>query len=805
MRFKKTLLNAALLCLLATQSEAGSLFGSDTLSRPSRTFDALHYKIEVRFEPEQKKVLGTTTISLIPLRGKLDSIVLHAVELDVRSVSLPGKQPLRFSNNQKELTVVFNRTYGFRDTLSVCVEYTATPKQGMYFLAPDSIDPKRHHQIWTQGEDMNNRYWFPCWDFPNDKATSEVIATVPDSWTLLSNGKLLEMKQDKKKMAKTFHWYQSKPHASYLVMIAAGEYDVISEKTNGIPLEYYVYKEKRDDGKRSFAPTPDIMKFFVDTIGYPYPWEKFSQIFIDDFMWGGMENTSAVTYNTSYLIDQRGMLDFTSTDVIAHELVHQWFGDLVTARDWTELWLNEGFANYYEALYKKSSRGYDEFLLDMKNQSDGVLSLERAQGRKPVVSQDSYTTNLYSKGAWVLCMLHNLLGDQEFHRAVELYLRRHAFTSVSTHDFAKAVEDATGQNMDWFFHQWLYKAGHPQLQVESFWNDTAKQLSLTIRQTQTLDSLTGVFILPLDIECTTSVGRTLKRVYLTKQEELIAIPLPEKPLMILVDKGRKVLKTVKHEKSKDEYIYQLLHAENGVDRMAAAKPLKEFPDDGSVFDALKHAALNDSFWAVRREATIYLGTMKHPAVKQAMFAIYNDKKSSVRNAAVVALEKFPSRDVSDFLQAALVSDSSYLVQSSCLQSLDDVDSSAALTFALKLADQDSYRDIIRRSALHVLRSHRSPAALDVARRYATLGNPPDIRATSLGILREAGEKDPVSRSFMCKLTSDVNSTIRKGAIQTLGMWGGEDVIAILEERKATESDSEVREAIQSALEEISQK
>lgn len=801
-----TIPNALLLItFLASQTNAGLLFGSDTLARPSRTYDVLHYKLELRFEEEKKRVIGTTAISFLPLKSELDSIVLHATELDVNSVSLAGAKQLRFANSRKLLTVYLDKSYSFSDTLRISVDYSALPKEGLYFLSPDSTNPKRHAQIWSQGEDMDNRFWFPCWDFPNDKATSEVIATVKDSWTLVSNGKLLDVKHDRKNKTKRFHWYQAKPHVAYLIMIAAGEYEVFTEKYKNIPLEYYVYKERAEDGRRSFSATPDVMKFFEESIGYPYPWEKFSQIFLDDFMWGGMENTSAVTYNTSYLIDQRGRLDFSSDEVVAHELAHQWFGDLVTSRDWTELWLNEGFANFCEAQYKKYAKGFDEFQLSLKGQADGIIGAELSQGRRPIVSNDSYTTNLYSKGAWVLTMLQSILGEKEFQRAIQLYLNRNAFTSVSTHDLQKAVEDATGQNVDWFFNQWVYKAGHPHLNVASSWDEEENQLLLTIQQTQTIDSLTGVFLLPLDIECTTSSGKTAKEVWLTKQEEKVLVPLSEKPLMVIVDKGMKLLKTLKFDKSKDELVYQLLHAEDMVDRMTAAKLLKEYPEDASVFYALKQAALSDSFWAVRREATIYLGTMKHPDVKPAMFEIYKDKRSAIRNAAVVALEQFATKDVADFLKNALANDSSYVVQSSCMQSLAKVDSVNAFAVARDYVDRDSHRDILRRSALQVFRSVRSREAIPLALKYAQLGYPSDIRTIALGILREVGEKDVSSRLLVIQLTNDSNAAIRKGALRTLSKWGGDDSMAALEKRRAIESDEDVKHAIQSAIDEISGK
>lgn len=798
----RLLVTPTLLLLLLHRAPADALFGTDPLSRPSRSYDALHYRIEIQLDDERKRVIGRTTISLIPLVSALDSVLLHAVDLDVSSVKDGSGRTLRFRNTGNELTAYLHRPRSFADTVVLVVEYTTTPARGLYFWRPDSNNPHRPSQVWTQGEDMDNRHWFPCWDFPNDRATSEVIATVRDSWTLLSNGKLVSVKHDRANRTKTFHWSQSKPHVSYLIMLAAGEYEIVTESYRNIPLQYYLYKNRVEDGKRSLAATPRAMKYFEEATGFPYPWEKFAQIYITDFMWGGMENTSAVTLNESFLIDQNGLLDFTGDDVVAHELAHQWFGDLVTCRDWSELWLNEGFANYFEALFKRADKGLDEFQLDMMQQAAGIFETERMQGRKPIVGKNSFATNLYSKGAWVLYMLHNLVGEKEFFRAVKHYLDRNAFTSVSSYDFIRAVEEATGQNLDWFFDQWLFKAGYPHLSVTQRWNDTTGTLLLGLRQEQEMDSLTGVFILPMDIECTTAHGKTLQKLWMTTRDTTLAIRLPEAPRMVIVDRGMKVLKRLTFEKSSKEWIYQLLHAEDIVDRMAAAKALKAFPGDTAVYEALRYSALNDPFWAVRREATIYLGTMNHGGVKEAMFRIAGDEKSSVRAAAVVALEKFPSQDVSRFLQDVLQSDSSYMVRASCLESLGEVDSAAALRLALQYVDRESYRGILRRAALRVLRALKRPEALTVAVRYARPGNPSDIRAIALSILGEEGENDSLARSLVFKYTEDSNSTIRRTAVRTLAQWGGGEVKEFLTRRRDAESDPDVRKAIESALEDI---
>lgn len=787
---------------LFTHGSAGSLFGSTPTERPSRDVDILHYRIEVDFDLKRKMVNGNTAITCTPLRSSVDSVVLHAVNMQVQKVTLRGGRELRFGNSDSTLTVYFDRPYTFSDTVTFSVVYSCIPSKGLYFKEPDSTNPLRRQQIWTQGEDMDNRHWFPAWDFPNDWATSEVIATVQDTWTLLSNGKLVSVKHDKARKTKTFHWRQSKPHVAYLVMLAAGEYTIVSEKNTTIPIDYYLYPDRVEDGKRSLAATPAAMRFFEKKIGFPYPWEKYAQIYIEDFMWGGMENTGAVTLNTSYLIDGNGLLDFTADDVVAHELAHQWFGDIVTCRDWSELWLNEGFANYYEALFKKHAKGTDEFQHDMMSQQASIIGVERAQGRQPIVSGGSPAGNLYSKGAWVLYMLNSLLGDEDFDRAILHYLRKNAFSSVSTFDLMKAIEEATGQNLDWFFRQWVFSAGHPHFSVSWTWDESAKVATVTIRQIQTRDSLTGVFVVPVDIEFTTSSGKTLQRVRLARTEESVTVALPAKPLMVTFDKGLKVLKSITFPKSTDEYVYQLRHAEDVSERIAAAKSLKDSVKNPAVFAALRTAALQDAFYAVRREAAMSLASEASQEMKAAMFDLYKDPSPSVRAVAVAGLGKLSGRDVAAFLEHVCKSDSSYLVRSSSLSSLAELDSVNANDIAMMYLSRDSHRNILERGALRVLNDFHSPQALAAGIRYARAGNPTDLRLLAVGILSRMGERTPDARSLVLGMINDVNRTIRRRAIRTASMWGGDDVRLALDSRKAIEPDLEIRQEIDQFLSEL---
>jgi aminopeptidase N len=498
---------ALALAIVPAIMTAQVLFPGNSSERRSRTYDVLHYKLVVGFDEEARRVNGTTSITLTPLCDTLDSVELDAETMDIYSVVLPSGKTLRFTNRSPKIAVLFDEPLRTEDTVTISIRYSCTPRNGLFFIQPDSTNPLLRRQIWSQGEDTDNHFWFPCYDYPNDKATSEVIATVRDSYVLLSNGKLIGTHHDPLKQTTTFHWFESRPHSSYLIMIAAGEYEVVRDTCHNIPLEYYVFKNDIENGVMSLASTPAAMKFFEKKIGIPYPWEKYAQIWISHFMWGGMENTSAVTMNdAAYLLDERAAVDFSSTDVVAHELAHQWWGDLVTSRDWSNLWLHEGFANYFEALFKLDQKGGDYFQYDLMQQASSVMRAEDAYGRSPLVGKDGYTANVYSKGCWVLHMMKNVLGERGFWKAVKHFGQRYSYGNADSYEFMLAIEDATGQNLDWFFNQWVYKSGYPKVQVTRSWDENSKSLTLNLDQTQVIDSATGPFRFPLTIAFTSSGG-----------------------------------------------------------------------------------------------------------------------------------------------------------------------------------------------------------------------------------------------------------------------------------------------------------
>ena len=785
---------------LAAAIHAQTLFDDNAPHRRQRTYDVIHYKLILGFDEGKKQVTGTTQITLSPLASALDTVILDAVGLDVAAISSSRGAVAGRTQSDSELVIILERPITPLDTITLSIDYSCRPEQGLYFIQPDSSDPNNRRQIWTQGEESENRHWFPCYDFPDDKATSEIIATVRERFTLLSNGRLVAETHDATNGTRTFHWAQSKPHSSYLIMLAAGEYTVLREFGGDIPLLYYVYPERAQEAPLVFSNTARMMEFFQNEIGFPYPWEKFAQIFIDEFMWGGMENTSAVTLNELYMYDARARIDFSPDGVVAHELAHQWWGDVVTCKDWSHLWLNEGFANYYEAAFRRYHLGEDEHLHEAYTSSQSVRNAEESLGRKAVVSKESYGVNLYQKGSWVLRMLKDVIGEEQFQKAILHYITKHQFTSVSTEDFARSVEESTGEHLDWFFDQWVYKGGHPRLSVISTWDESAKLLRISVEQKQTLDSLTGLFRFPLTIECTTSRGPNLTRVWVEQQEDGFVIPLDERPSMVIVNKGLNVLMTLTYPKTRSEYRYQLHNAKDVPDRLDALKALEGSDDDFETFQMVKWSAFNDRFWAVRANATRELGAMNREGIKRVLFEICQDNDSRVRNAAVTALGRLKAPSVAAFLDSVARHDSSYVVVTTCLRSLAAMDSSRGFALASACVDQSSYTDMVRRASFEVMRLAGDSRAIPFAIKYAISNARNSTRTLAIGVLRETGKHDEQARETVSALASDPNPSVRSASVRALQHWGAGEFRDLLEKRKVVETDAAVKRAIEEALE-----
>ena len=752
----------------------------------NRSYHVLHYKIEVTLHNATKSLDGTVTTTFVPLLPGLRTVVFDAGAMTIKRVTDSKGNELRFTSNPSRLSIDLGRPYSYDDKITVAVEYSCTPTDGLTFNNTDFKIPGKRPQIWSQGEDTTNHYWFPCYDYPNDKATCEVIGTVDSKFSLLSNGKLVSVTENPKNKTKTFHWKQDKPISSYLVMIAAGEYTILHDHVGKLPLDFYAYPDDTTDARASFKETADMIRFFDQEIGVEYPWDKYDQIILQDHF-GGMENVSATTLSDVWAVpDSRGRIDNPSTSLIAHELAHQWFGDLVTCRNFRDMWLNESFASYYDPLFQRFQQGQEEFDYTIfQNQAAGIR-LDTTRGRKPVVSVNSYGDNIYPRGSAILNMLRFVLGDDLYHRAIKYYLLKHEFQPVETNDLKMAIEEETGQNLQWFFDEWLYKAGHPVFDVSYTWNEQDREILLRVKQTQKQDSLTGVFKMPVDVEVTNPAESTTYRIAILSQDSTYALPSREKPLLVIFDKGNKLIKELHFDKSFDEWKYQALHAADLVDRILALRALAGMEKEGDVASILDDRMGHDSFWAVRREAVTQAASLAansdslKPLFKTAFITASNDVRSQVRAAAIRALDIYKGDgDVIAVLKHGL-EDSSYDVMGNALLSLVQTDSVNAGPVVKKYLKYPSQRDRVEATALSALSSLDSTEAVTVALTDLGPARQSGIRFSALNVIRRYGLGRADAIAAVKGIVESQSGYMQNFAVQVLGDIGDDSVIPALQ-------------------------
>ncbi len=764
----------------------------------SRTYDIQDMKLEISLDEIKKTVSGKVTYGLSPLNHDLKEIELDCVDLTVEKVYLSGGSNLAFENSSGKLKIKFPQPENGGDQINLTIEYQGSPQMGLFFIQPDKDYPQKPYQIWSQGEDEDNRYWYPSYDFPNDRFTSEKFVTVKSKFTVVSNGKLIEVIEDKNNGTKTYHWKEEIPHVNYLNSIIVGEFEEHKEDFEGIPVCYYVPKGKGDLVKYSFSKTVDMLKFFSQKIGVKYPYEQYAQTTITDFMWGGMENISATTLTERTLHDRIADMDVKSEGLVAHELAHQWWGDLLTCKDWSHTWLNEGFATFFEALYRQHDLGEDEFQLDMQGSKESYLDEDRREYRRPIVYNiytapiELFDSHSYSKGSWVLQMLRSFLGEELFWKGINHYCTKFREQCVDSHDFQKAMEEATGQNLEWFFSEWVYKAGYPEFKVHWHWEDSTKTAEVSISQNQKTDSLTPVFQMPLELAFTTSAGRTVKTIQVQDKEQEFYLPLDSRPLMVEFDPENKILKTVEFERSTEELLYQLKNSSRSWMRIDACQSLSKKGGEKKILEGLEKTLLEDKFYGVRQAAARALGEIKLKEVVQILKKGLSDPDSRVRRSVLSALEKFKDEpEVAEILYKQFKSDSSYYAKAEALISLGKTKNKKVYSWILEGLKYDSHNDVIRASVFDGLVQLDDTKAIGLAKEYAVYGKPQPVRNSAISALGKLGKgKESVTasktyskqdiREFLEGFLWEPKFDTKRATVNALGELGDPEAIPELE-------------------------
>ena len=779
-----------------------------------RTVDIQHIFLDLRLDMEAGKVAGTATITLTPIVEGVRTVILDAVDINVHTVRQNGRL-LPFNNDGKQLVVNLGRPRKPGRYIALAIDYEATPRRGLYFNRPDTDYPDRPWQVWSQGEDEDSRHWFPCYDYPNDRVKSDIRIAVPASYFALSNGRLTHVEEGPDNSTKTFHWKQEQAHATYLITLVVGEFSEIEDHVDGIPVQYYVPKGREEDAKRALDKTPDILSFFADRTGVPYPWNKYAQVTVADFIFGGMENTTATTLTDTILHDQRAHMDFSSVPLVAHEAAHQWYGDLLTCRDWAHAWLNEGFATYFELLYKEHSEGMDEFVYARTQDAAAYFAEDRGRYRRPIVCTtyelpiNLFDRHLYEKGGLVLHMLRFILGDALFFKAIGWYTTKYRNQSVVTPDLQKAVEEATGRSLDWFFHQWVYSGGHPEFKVEQSWDSESKVASLKVIQTQETDQLTSLFRTPVDIAIhTRRAGRQTFRVEIKEKEHTFHFPLSEKPLFVQFDPGTHILKSLDFKKPKEMLIAQLRNDEEVSGRIEAARGLgKEAAPDAIA--ALKEALLNDLFWGVRAESASALGNIRTETALEALIEGCRISLPKPRRAVTEALGEFKSARASQALIELLDGDESYYVAATAAHSLGKTRSSHAFKALERALERDSHNEVIRAAALGGMAELKEEHGVPLALEWTTSGRHQRVREGAIAALGKLGgeldtHKNQI-RERLVDLLDDPWLRVKTSAISALTRLEDGRTIAPLQRLVDRELDGRVVRMAREAISSIGEK
>lgn len=679
----------------------------------SRTLqtDLVHTRLEVSFDWEHARLNGKEILTAKQHFHPSDSLILDAKGMDILSVEMNNKKLAYTYKDSLHLRIQLDRKYTRDEKFNVTIQYVAKPDErkvggsaaitsdkGLYFINPKGEDKTKMPQIWTQGETEANSVWFPTVDAPNAKSTEEIFITVQDKYMTLSNGKLISSKKNADG-TRTDYWKQDLPHAPYLFMMAVGEFKTVKDtytRKDGSKMEvnYIVEPAYEKNAKAIFGETPEMIRFFSERLGVEYPWDKYSQIVVRDYVSGAMENTGAVVFGDYVYKTDRELLDANDQSTIAHELFHHWFGDLVTCESWSNLPLNESFANYSQYLWDEHRFGLDEADYQAESEADGYFSSAENGGYFNLIrfdyndKEDMFDGHSYNKGGRILHMLRNYLGDEAFFKGLNLYLTSNKFKAAEVHNLRMAFEEVSGEDLNWFFDQWFLNNGHPVIEVKQNVNKETNVLTLTVKQLQDVNDF-PIYKLPVDVAIWDGAGKTSKRIVVDSLEQQFQFQLSGTLKNVLFDEAQMLLGKIYEDKPTDQFIFQYYQNPRWKARNTAINRVANLPTEKAknlVKDALK-----DPFWSIRVSALASIEKMAKvdaltylPQLKELAM---NDPKSDVRSAAIGLMTLLEGDEAKAFYKSFFEKEQSYNAIAAGLGSYIKVDEKDALTIARSMKNE----------------------------------------------------------------------------------------------------------------------
>lgn len=686
----------------STENNAPKEIKTTTVVRPvyhpseTKKNDLIHTAIHVSFDWDKLQMNGQAAVTCSPHFYPTDSLILDAKAMKIFWVKMNGK-PLQYTyNDGMKLRIGLGKTFTDDDKYTVTIKYIARPEKvkipgssaiteakGLYFINPHGTDPYEMPQIWTQGETESSSVWFPTLDATNQKMTQEIWMTVADKYKTLSNGTLVSSKENGDG-TRTDYWKRDLPAAPYLSMMAVGEFSIVKDsytKKDGtvIPVNYYVEPKWKDDAKAIFGNTPEMIKFYSQLLGIEYPWPKYNQVVVREYVSGAMENTGATVLGDFLYQTKRELIDKNNERVISHELFHHWFGDLVTAESWANITLNESFADYGQFLWDEYKYGRDQAEYNAQTEANQYYLVANRQGSHDLVyydyadKMDVFDVVSYNKGGRILHMLRTYLGDSAFFKGLHLYLHRHKFGTAEAANLRMAMEEISGQDLNWFFNEWYFASNHPILDVSQKIEDG--KVTLTIKQTQDL-AKTPLYKLPLRVAIYANNKKEIHPIVVDKTSNTYTFNYSGELQNIVIDDDRALLGKINYNKPTAWFPFQYHHGKHYQDRKEAVQKgasLHNTAGNNLILDAL-----NDPFWDIRRIAVTQLkelpDSMKQQVYKRITSIAKTDKNSHVRGEAVKYLAKNYSKDqnkdaVHSFLLTTIKNDASYLVIADALSGL----------------------------------------------------------------------------------------------------------------------------------------
>lgn len=742
MRLLLTLSLALLLAqplLAQQQKDADTSWKTVYRAAPEKHFALVHTRLNAYFDVPKAELVGQAWISLKPHFYEQQLLVLDAKGMELREVALikgTTRSKLRYSYDSTVLQIQLDRPYRRSETVTVYIDYIARPNnykaagsaaitdaKGLYFINPTGSEKNKPTQFWTQGETEGTSVWIPTIDKPNQKTTQEINMTVPAKWVTLSNGKLISQKVNSNG-TRTDSWKMDQPHAPYLFFMGAGDFAVVKDTWRGKEVSYYVEKEYESVARKIFGMTPEMMTYFSRITGVDYPWVKYSQMVARDYVSGAMENTTATLHQESAQQDARELVDGNSWEgTIAHELFHHWFGDLVTTESWSNLTINESFANYSEYLWDEYKYGKDKAAFTHYTAMQGYLN--SGSEKKDLVrfyykdKEDMFDAVSYNKGGRILHMLRNYVGDSAFFQSLKLFLNQNRFKAAEAHQLRLAFEEVTGKDLNWFFNQWYFGSGHPSLDINYSYDEEKKIAKVIVKQTQK----DKVFVLPVAIDVYENNKRTRYPIWVRNAVDSFLLPSNTKPSLIQFDGDRMLLATRKENKTIDEYIHQYKHAGHYIDRREAIEFISKRPEDPKSI-AFMQEALKDTFSSIRSFVISKIDVKRTKlleATEPLLLQIAEKDPSRVTRSRAVEVLGNTKKAEYKALFIRLTDDSSYTLSGAALTALGKVDAEAALAEAKRLAKGKTKGDLLEATATVLIKSGDETAFDAINEAYSSMG------------------------------------------------------------------------------------